>query len=982
MPLFRTPRLPIRSRSTAPYGPTPVGNVGLAAGTSTVSGAAVPLGVGASAGAGAATAVGAATAAGAGAASAIASVVGVSPSTSIFPLTVDASGRYLKQNDGTPFLICGDSTWEISVNLTTADQITFLNNCVTVGVNAVMANAIEHHYSVVKAPKNIDGDLPFTQTMNGASYTGSPNGTPAASGTQAQFAADPYANINNQAPDCTFFNATYWDKIDAFISACLDRDIAVFIWPMYLGFHGNQEGWISELTVWDAVIGAGGLTGQPFANGTKSKLYNYGAALAARWATYPNIIWVAGGDFGSGGQTMNAAQLAACKSCIDGIKSVSGLSTLWTAHWDRPCISDDTAISGVTWDLNFAYSGDEAAEETRRAYAVAATKPAYWGEGFYEAGLFGGSLPFRRYLYWGFLGGICGGFYGHEQLWRFDDGSPGTLWSTLLATQGRLDAARQYAFFKDRPWHRLKPSGLGGMGTIVTVGGGTASPQTQTYVSAACTPEGDLLLAYVPPAHTGSITIDMTKMSGTAVCRWFDPTNATYQAASPATRDNTGTQAFTPPATNSAGETDFLLVLETSVAEAAGTSTVAGVGAALASGAGTSAGTSTVAGVGRSTAAGAGAAAGVGAAAAISTTVLTGAGASAGTSNVAGVGAALTAGVGAAAGTSAVAGAGAALAAGTGAASGAATVAAIGAPLAAGVGTATGTGTAAGTGAPLAAGVGGAAGTSTVNAAGASTTEGSGVGAAAGAGTVAAVGAALADGVGAAAGESTTSGAAATSAGAGAAAGTSTAAAAGAALVSSTGAAAGTSTVAGFSDVADPMAALEEALHAWVMIGSQLDADHVIWCPEGVDPGPVPTGTYIELRLININRVSDDWTKLTRSGNSIVHHVRGTRHPTLQLTCIAGDRYGAMRPSKILERVLTSVSLPSVRAVLRGIVGIGPRGQINVITARRSGLFDPRATVEVGLHTVIEIYEVAPEMKRVNVETPGVAAVWVPDPPE
>ncbi len=485
------------------------------------------------------------------------------PVASIFPLTVDINGRFLRQSDGTPFLICGDSTWSIGVNLSAADQATFLDDCVARGITCVMANAIEHYYSVVKPPKDIDGNLPFTQRMDGASYTGSPNGTDGTSGSQTtQFAADPYTNIGNQAPDPTFINNTYWNRFDAFISACLARNIAVFIWPMYLGFHGNHEGWISELVVWDAAIGAGGFTGESWADPTKSKLWNYGAWLAARWSSYPNIVWVAGGDYGSGSQSLNAAQAAAVKSCIDGIKSVtSALSSLWTAHWDRPCISDDTAITGVTWDLNFAYSGDDAAEVPRRAYAVAATKPAYWGEGFYEAGLFGGTAPFRKYLWWGMLGGIAGGFFGHEQLWRFDDGTPGTLWSTLLATQGRLDAARQFAFLKSKPWYRLIPNGLGGIGTLITAGGGTASPQSTDYVAAACTPQGDLLLAYIPPAHAGSITVAMSKLTGPITASWFDPTDASLTAIG--SFSNTGTQAFTPPATNSVGDTDFLLVLET-----------------------------------------------------------------------------------------------------------------------------------------------------------------------------------------------------------------------------------------------------------------------------------------------------------------------------------------------------------------------------------------------------------------------------------
>jgi len=477
---------------------------------------------------------------------------------SIFPLTVSPNGRYLKKRDGTPFLICGDSTWSLSVNLSAADQATFLDDCVARSINSVMSNAIEHCFTVVKPPKDVDGNLPFTQRLDAASYTGSPNGTSGTNGTQGQFASDNYGSPASQSPDPTFINNTYWNRVDALLSACLSRNIAIFVWPMYLGFHGGQEGWITEMVQWDAVIGAGGFTGQSFADPSKSKMWNYGAWLGTRWAQYQNVIWVAGGDYGTNTQTLTAPQTAAVKSCIDGIKSQQP-NALWTAHWDRPCKADDNLIPGTTWALNFCYTDDNTAEATRAAYSSAA-KPAYLGENNYEDGSFGGTLPFRKYLYWGFLGGIAGGFYGQEQLWRFDDGSPGTLWSTLLTKQGRLDAARQYAFWSTKPWYRLVPNGLGGIGTLITAGGGTASPQSTDYVAAAATAEGDLLLAYVPPAHTGSVTIDMTKLGAAVTARWFDPSNATFTSIG--SFANTGTHAFTVPGNNSAGDADWLLVLD------------------------------------------------------------------------------------------------------------------------------------------------------------------------------------------------------------------------------------------------------------------------------------------------------------------------------------------------------------------------------------------------------------------------------------
>ena len=479
---------------------------------------------------------------------------------SIFPLTVSSNGRHLRKNDGTPFLVCADSTWSIFVDIPLSGVASYFSTLASQGFNAILGNAIEHHYTVVKPPAERGGEMPFTQRMDGATYTGSPNGTSGAAGTQGQFASDNYGSPASQSPDPTFINNAYWQAVEQILDAAQAANLLVFLWPAYLGFHAGDEGWMGEMVTWDAVIGAGGFTGQSFADPTKSKAWNYGAWMAARWKNYKHIVWTMGGDYGTNTQTLSAPQRAAVVSLVAGLKSVAGQqSLLWTAHWDRPCISDDNPIAGVTFDINFGYCDEAVAELVRRGYSTA-VKPSVLGEYNYEDGLFGGSAPWRKYTWWGFLGGCAGGFYGHEQLWRFDDGTPGTDYTTLLATQARFDVVRQFAFLKARPWHRLVPNGLGGIGTLVTSGGGTASPQSTDYVAAAATLERDLLLAYVPPAHTGSVTVDMTKLGASVTARWFDPANATFTAIG--TFANTGTHAFTTPGNNSAGDADWLLVLE------------------------------------------------------------------------------------------------------------------------------------------------------------------------------------------------------------------------------------------------------------------------------------------------------------------------------------------------------------------------------------------------------------------------------------
>jgi hypothetical protein len=87
--------------------------------------------------------------------------------------------------------------------------------------------------------------------------------------------------------------------------------------------------------------------------------------------------------------------------------------------------------------------------------------------------------------------------------------------------------------------------------------GGAGASSDPGYVAAAATPDGSLLVAYVPPAHTGAVTVDMSAMSGTSKARWFNPTTG---AVTPiGSFSNAGTQSFNPPGDNGSGFTDWVL---------------------------------------------------------------------------------------------------------------------------------------------------------------------------------------------------------------------------------------------------------------------------------------------------------------------------------------------------------------------------------------------------------------------------------------
>ena len=99
------------------------------------------------------------------------------------------------------------------------------------GFTAVLTEAIEHKFTIQKPPLDQAGNLPFSKRLDGTAYTGSPNGCTTPNGSNSQIPADPYSNINAQAPDVTFPVSAYWTGLDAFLNACAQRGMLVFLFP-------------------------------------------------------------------------------------------------------------------------------------------------------------------------------------------------------------------------------------------------------------------------------------------------------------------------------------------------------------------------------------------------------------------------------------------------------------------------------------------------------------------------------------------------------------------------------------------------------------------------------------------------------------------------------------------------------------------------------------------------------------------------------
>ncbi|MBI3852477.1 MAG: DUF4038 domain-containing protein [Verrucomicrobia bacterium] len=454
-----------------------------------------------------------------------------------FPLKKSANGRYLVDQKNVPFPILGRTAWFV-ISLTNTDYQTFITDSVSRGYNSIEMHVLDHDPRGNQPPFNGNGDLPFLKRLDGANW----------SGTLA------YSDINSEAPDFSTPNEAYWSYVDSFLNYCDSKGVVVFFFPSYVGYQGADQGWMQEMT----------------ANGA-AKMNVYGAFLANRYKNQKNLIWMMGGDDGS----FTTAQADVENALLSGLTSVpQQQSVFFSAEWASGMNATDQSLFGSLMSLNGVYNwAGDVSSQGRQAYSHSPVEPAFLleepydqegpppdGNGYNPSA----TQPVRRFQWWGWLSAIGGYISGNGYVWPFNAG-----WRSHLNTQGSRDMGRLNAFINSVAWFELVPSGLAGMRTLVTAGGGT--PDSSDYVAAAATSTGSLLVAYLPPGRAGNITVDLTVMSGSAQARWYDPTSGNYTTIPGSPLANTGPYSFTPPGNNSVGDRDWVLLLETTMNSSAPT---------------------------------------------------------------------------------------------------------------------------------------------------------------------------------------------------------------------------------------------------------------------------------------------------------------------------------------------------------------------------------------------------------------------------
>jgi hypothetical protein len=285
--------------------------------------------------------------------------------------------------------------------------------------------------------------------------------------------------------------------------------------------------------------------------------YGYGRFLGKRYGKFTNIIWFHGNDFQTWRTRSDTLRVQAVARGIRA-EAPKQLQTVELNYLVSSSLDDPTWRRLIAIDSVYTYAPTYA--ELLKAYNRPRRLPSVMVEANYEfeAWHYATDLEtLRRQEYWSMLSGASGQFYGNKYTWQFSSG-----WKSHVDTPGSRQMILASNFFRAIPWFDLVPDQRH---TLLTAGYGTFADSgpinPNDYATAAGTSDRKLAIVYVPTVRP--VTVDMAKLKGRVLARWYDPTNGRYTRVSGPLLSNSGERRFTPPGKNGDGDGDWVLTLAT-----------------------------------------------------------------------------------------------------------------------------------------------------------------------------------------------------------------------------------------------------------------------------------------------------------------------------------------------------------------------------------------------------------------------------------
>ena len=336
-------------------------------------------------------------------------------------------------------------------------------------------------------------------------------------------------------------NNTYWNRVDYLVSAAQSQGMTMML---------N----VAPTEAFNA--------GCVFASATTGQCTNYGAALAARYGSAPNVWWSFGDDYFSTYDTQYTAILDALRSGGDTHPcTIENFTEADSRYY--PYDGSTQAWGLANADVSLVYSYNTQYTNVEAAYTEASPVCVALLDGWWDNG-----TDFdRNQFWWSMSSGSRGRYYGNAGSISYTQA--GFISDLSSDTNGILQGTYWDIFSGlGGSWWKLVPDTSS---ALVTAGRGThkapiatnGTPYTggNTYVSASLATDGTLAVIYNPAANTQTITVSGAGMNPGYTASWIDPADGTKTSA--------GIHpTYTNAGTNSAGGNDWVLALQAPAAPA------------------------------------------------------------------------------------------------------------------------------------------------------------------------------------------------------------------------------------------------------------------------------------------------------------------------------------------------------------------------------------------------------------------------------
>jgi len=430
-------------------------------------------------------------------------------------LRISENGRYFLRGDK-PFFWLGDTAWLLFRKLTMAEIKRYLDNRAQKGFTAIQVTLVHEK------------------------HTTNPAGSPA------------LLNENFGTPNADMSPGSFWQQVDKAIQYAASLGLVMALLPSWGNYYESGAH-------------------------TADTIGPYTDFLAERFGSYPNVLWLVGGDVrgDKAHDTFCLMGEALRKKCPEQLVGYHPFGRCSSSMWFHNCAwldfnmfqsghRDYTQQKLDAWDDKAdadRWVGEDNFRYVQQDMALEPPKPTLDGEPSYELiphGLHDTTKPYwqacdvRRYAYWSVLTGAAGHTYGDNAIMQFwnGEGTPafGALhpWQEALHNPGSMQMGHMRRLMESLPWYE-------GHSHMALLNGPPG--QEHAYNPAFLTETAACVYTYtgVPFAiNAGELPFDQ------GYAYWFDPVIGGASYIGDLTL--TGIIPFTPP-NRRIGQQDWVLVL-------------------------------------------------------------------------------------------------------------------------------------------------------------------------------------------------------------------------------------------------------------------------------------------------------------------------------------------------------------------------------------------------------------------------------------